>query len=468
MQNRHMDQRVRDLSAPQTWAFPLTGGLIFAAFAVGVTLPSTAHPLTWAGLFSRTGLMLLLSAITAIAGTSLLRRPFGRHFDALRSDLLCCAWGAAIWIPLCLLLQSEHAVWCVLAPIPATVIVVSFSRWQLSPHDVATWEERARRSELFGSVAALQGKLIANAVIVSAVLLEASIAAAASQAYSIAESLVLIATACIVWHTTPEPAFDSHPQHVKAGRRSAGVFACFLLTCLSMTPFLQAGQSTFPLGSMVLAGAKNLAPHAPVKTMAGSVYSGVVLLAPPLPKRKLIEPPPKAMVGGLSTVSKPLIIPFDGSYWFYQQGENAPGKDAPVQRGDPIKNHIRSTNFYPLLMEAHQRLGATVNAACCHALTVTMTNADNRLGVIEVEVVLRDIGTGGTRSHSLGVVPIRSSQAAAMSIYRSPTQETLRFPMHVNKEDRFRFNEITLIFHLSPHRNLANAEVKVKEFTLVP
>ena len=467
-----MDQRGEGLRPWQSWVLPLAGGLVAATIAATLSLPSPAHPLTWTRLVSRSAFLLVLSAGTATAGASLLRRVFDGCFEALRSDLLCCAGGAAIWLPLCLLLQSEHAVWCILAPVPATAIIVAFSRWQLSPrksalvaNDVVAWEQRTRPSELFASVAALRRMPIATTALISAALVEASIGAAAAQAYSFAESLVLIATACIVWHTTPEP--DPRMRHQNAGRRRAGVLVCFLLTCLSMTPFLQAGNSTLPLGSLVLAGARSVAPHPPTKQMAARVYTGVVLLAPPLPKRKLIEPPPKSVLAGMPALREPMIIPFDGSYWFYQQPDSAPGKDAPVQRGDPVKNHIQSTNFYPLRMEAHQRLGTHVGTDCCGAISVSLTNADNRLGLIEVEAVLREITPEGTRTHSLGVRPIRSSEAEKISIYRTPTQETLRFPMRA-AQPNFRFNEITLIFHLSRHRNLANAEVKIKDFTLSP
>jgi hypothetical protein len=468
-----MDQRGQDLRPWQSWVLPLAGGLVAATVAATLTLPSLSHPLTWTRLVSRSALMLVLSASTAAAGASLLRRVFDGCFEALRSDLLACAWGASIWLPLCLLLQSERAVWCILAPIPATAIIVAFSRWQVSPRkagrftdDVASWQQTPP-SELFASVIALRRMPIATTALVSAALVEASIGAAAARAYSFAESLVLIATACIVWHTTPEPEPNTPIRHRNAARRRVGVLACFLLTCLSMTPFLQAGQSSLSLGSMVLAGARSLAPRVPRKMMAAKVYTGVVLLAPPLPKRKLIEPPPKSVLAGTPTLSKPTVIPFDGSYWFFQRPDSAPGKDAPVQRGDPIKNHIQSTNFIPLLMEAHQRLGSRVSAGCCGAISVSLTNGDNRLGVIEVEAVLREITPEGTLSHSLGVLPIQSSKAEKISIYRAPTQETLRFPLRVTQSD-FRFNEITLIFHLGRNRNMANAEVKIKDFTLTP
>jgi hypothetical protein len=356
--------------------------------------------------------MLVVSAATATGGTSVLRRVFDGHFEALRSDLLSCAWGAAIWLPLCLLPQSEHTLWCILAPLPATVIIATFSRLQTPLR--RSLEEAGRSGyesllspQLFATVNTLPKRSIGSVSILCAVLLEATLAAAAAEAYPIAESLLLIATACIVWHTTRESRGNPHFESLKAYRQRAGVLACFLLTCLSMTPFLQAGHSTLPLGSMPLA------PRALTRMPTGQVYTGVVLLAPALPKRTVLEPPSKSMFNGLSTLIKPLVVPFDGSYWFYQQPYTAPGKDAPIQRGDPIKNHIQSTDFHPLLMEAHQRLGMRVSATCCSAVSVSLTNADNRLGVIGVEAVLREITPTGTSSRSLAFcqsVPARSTK----------------------------------------------------------
>jgi hypothetical protein len=164
---------------------------------------------------------------------------------------------------------------------------------------------------------------------------------------------------------------------------------------------------------------------------------------------------------------KERLIPFDGVYWFFARGDERPGADAPVVRGDPTTKSIRSVHRVPLSMEAHQRLGTTLAAGCCGALAVDVRDADNRLGVLSVEVVLRDRSAKGVLSRSLGTVPIRASMVDKISLTREPVDERLRFSMR-GLPAGFRFDEITVILHPAPERSLASARVKVKDFVLQP
>lgn len=139
-----------------------------------------------------------------------------------------------------------------------------------------------------------------------------------------------------------------------------------------------------------------------------------------------------------------------------------------MQRGDPTKANVRSVGMSPLTMEAHQRLGNRINASCCRGIDVNITNADNRLGRIDIEMLLQDIAPrGATVTRSLGAVPIRSSLEQRISIDRAPVNETLHFHIAAN-DSQLRFNNIILRFKLSAHRNLGGAKVRVKDFKLMP
>ena len=52
--------------------------------------------------------------------------------------------------------------------------------------------------------------------------------------------------------------------------------------------------------------------------------------------------------------------------------------------------NVRSTDWLPLMMEAHQLLSSSIDLKCCREIDVSITNADNRPGRIELGVVLTD------------------------------------------------------------------------------
>lgn len=88
--------------------------------------------------------------------------------------------------------------------------------------------------------------------------------------------------------------------------------------------------------------------------------------------------------------SKPVIIPFDGAYWYFKQPDQRPKGDAPTVRDDPLSKNIRPTNMRPLSMEAHQNLNMSIKVDCCRTLRLAIRNADHEPGAIFVEVLLRD------------------------------------------------------------------------------
>lgn len=79
-------------------------------------------------------------------------------------------------------------------------------------------------------------------------------------------------------------------------------------------------------------------------------------------------PPPSFNDTQLSSLrSKPVIIPFDGAYWYFKQPDQRPKDDAPTVRGDPLSKNIRS-NMRPLSMEAHQNLNTSIKVDFCRTL----------------------------------------------------------------------------------------------------
>jgi hypothetical protein len=441
---------------------------------------------------------MLLAAVAAVGMLWAVARTFREQIAKPTSSLIAYAWSAAIWLPLLFVLWSEHAAWVLIAPVPVAAILTHFTRRQnlalsvvddeadFSPslavparqiggtsflrYRSALFATKANegRAALFASAAMPRPLPIGLPAVGLALLLQAACFTFAVDMPALSESFLIVLTAATVWlFTTVPPAVPGQTSPVGTRTRRAAVLPCFLLTCLALTPLLQAGLNAGVFSNAVMAGAMAVAPPQ-IKRSEQHAYAGIILMAPPTPKHKLLTPEPASLTTNGFRPSRPLTIPFDGAYRYFEVYPMPGARGVHMQRGDPTKANVRSVGMSPLTMEAHQRLGNRINASCCRGIDVNITNADNRLGRIDIEMLLQDIAPrGATVTRSLGAVPIRSSLEQRISIDRAPVNETLHFHIAAN-DSQLRFNNIILRFKLSAHRNLGGAKVRVKDFKLMP
>jgi hypothetical protein len=253
-----------------------------------------------------------------------------------------------------------------------------------------------------------------------------------------------------------------------ARRRSVaiGSFDVLLLTSIALIPFLRSVILMGGLGGLlphVAATAHLPAMKGVIEKPAASDYSGIILFVPTKPKEKLVPPPLTQHTALLGAHAKPMVIPFDGAYWYFKWPDLRPKRDARVVKGDPIKANVHSTDFRILAMEAHQMLGSPIRMDCCSTMKVSIRNGDNRVGAINVELVLKDKG----KPQSLGTEVLRSSVAAQIALDRAPVDETLSFPVPASMKGK-KFDEIAVVIKAARERSRAGAKLAVQEFTLVP
>lgn len=165
--------------------------------------------------------------------------------------------------------------------------------------------------------------------------------------------------------------------------------------------------------------------------------------------------------------AKPLVIPFDGSYWYYQAPQHGPGLHPHLVHGDPVKASIFSTNWVPLAMQAHQTLAQPVDLRSCGALRVTLRNGDNRRGRIDLGVLLTDSTLPGKPSMDLGTQPIVSTEDEHFSLKVNPVSDELSFTMP-QRRTISKFDEITVLFYPNSERVTLGARVGIRQFELVP
>jgi hypothetical protein len=199
----------------------------------------------------------------------------------------------------------------------------------------------------------------------------------------------------------------------------------------------------------------------------GSDYSGVILTLPAKPHHPIEQPTSSDQTNFSTALAKPVIIPFDGAYWYFKRPDTRPKADARIQQGDPIKANVRSTDYRELKMEAHQTLPVPISGDCCHAMRIDLLNGDYRPGVIRIELLLRDTSGKSGSSILLGSIPIPSSQLQHIPLNRPPVPESLRFQMPATAHGR-RFDEITVVIKPTFSRARAGSKIAIQSFALIP
>lgn len=203
------------------------------------------------------------------------------------------------------------------------------------------------------------------------------------------------------------------------------------------------------------------------KTGADTSYTSVILWPKPPRVVRVASLPPVAQSSTVVRPSRPLVIPFNGVYWYLRLPAKAPGRNAHIAHGSPTKIEIHSADWHPLIMEAHQHLAASIDATCCRDLELSILNADNGPGEIRIAVVLIDSSSQHVESEDLGTQPVRSSMPPEFSLSRPPAQEVLEYPMPTGSEMR-QFNEIEVIFLPSRERSLGGVQIAIQSFRLLP
>jgi hypothetical protein len=202
---------------------------------------------------------------------------------------------------------------------------------------------------------------------------------------------------------------------------------------------------------------------------AGSGISGYesIILWPVPAKKEFLPPLPTRTSAQSVQAEKPLAIPFNGPYWFFQPPNRKPGSRAHLAHGDPVDMDIRANNFLPLIMEAHQTLGTAVRAARCREILVTVENRDNRPGTVALGMLLTDSVSRGEPELYLGQQPVVSSEPGHPSRESSPTIEVLGFPIPTRAKIR-KFDAITVILIPGPERAELGAKVAIRKFEFLP
>jgi hypothetical protein len=270
---------------------------------------------------------------------------------------------------------------------------------------------------------------------------------------------------------------------VVSNNGQAGIAAAaFVMTVIALLPFLRVGQKTFGIKGPKSV-AKNVA-DAPRDQTASDGYSGIILLPLTEAQKKIIAPVKRDLVPHFGVkISEPMEIPFDGQYWYFKAPEKQPRPTAKVVRGSSTKAQVRSTDRYPLLMEAHQKLDQSIDLGCCNSMDLVVENGDKLEGAISLELWVKkrldakaaakqrvNVVALEQAPHYLGTVVIPTSEmpiAARPNVSGKMVEEKLSFPIPAAMDGTM-FDEITVVVRPAPERAKAGAQIAIKKFVLEP
>jgi hypothetical protein len=452
----------------ETWLLVITG-LCSATFMANLICTSpqphaTSPSIYWIIIFLKSGIFLALTAAAGAAGIFapwfFLKTKPSFAFDSLAKKV-GLGWA---FLPCITLLYRRHSPWMFLV-LAITTIAIAFNIRRLVPAAAAPLPSNVPPWHT-GVLPSLQGlpgpDSRPSRSFFLALCLQGALVSAIAEYLFPAAILLSIFMFLLVWRWS---AFDSTATKTFANKRSSTLLytLAFCLTILMLIPPVSRAGGAFAAGR-----APRTPPtfaHGPSAT-SDNDYIGIVLWPPPV-KKQVLPPIPRPSSFATGGAAKPLVIPFDGQYWYFKAPYVRPGPHAHVARGKPTDVTVRSSDLAPLLMEAHQVLDKSIDLACCREIEIAITNADIRPGRISLGLILTDSTSPDKPSRNLGSRPIASSEPANIPLNREPIKEVLRFPIP-RSSTTHRFNEITIVYIPTPERARGGAKVSIQSLTLTP
>jgi hypothetical protein len=457
-----MFDRSQQISSPLV--LPMLGSIFTTSIIASILiLPPSRPTLSLQQLLLRTAFDLTIAVCIHVATVWCIWRLIREYVEPSVGTLTVHIWAVVVWTPLITTLTAERSLWisCIV-PWAFANAITFLNLWSTLPQDEEPVAPIGRVLLQPLSTPPLWRALLPYCITV--VTVQAGLAALVTGHPWSATALI---SAGVMLFLVRHPFVQGMAKsRCKFSRFSLlQTAAVFFLISTALTPYLQRAYGMRSLASFLAVRAPVVRPA--TKSVMGSHYSGVILTLPAKPHPRIQPPAASDERSFSSALSKPVIIPFDGVYWYFKQPDTRPAADARIQRGDPIKANVRSTDYRELAMEAHQSLLNPISGDCCRAMRIDLLNGDDRPGPIRIELLLRDTSAKSGSTLLLGSIAIPSSQLEHIALNRPPVPESLRFQMPAKAHGR-RFDEITVVIKPSSERALAGSKIAILNFVLVP
>jgi hypothetical protein len=454
-------------SSGGAWVPIVAGAVVVALICVFFPVPriGSLAPLGW--LVISAGLVLVAIAFGLVA--AVMTRLLVSGGSALPGSVRRATWLAAIWAPAWIFALHTPSVVTVVAGCILMAVVSLYVR-RFVP--AAAEEGDAGGSGLLAYPFAFDSKALTWVLLPSlllAVLLEATGVLTIWKGYGWASLLAGVSIAVLVWRVGSRTvAMTERRAGTSDSRAGAALLAAFCFTLIVLLPYLRS-----------LPGFAGVAPMSndkgggerPRDSLAGNDgYTGIILLSPNEEHKKIVAPVRKDVPVYSGRIMQPIEIPFDGAYWYFKAPDRRPRPSARVVHGSSMKARISSTDRYPLLMEAHQKLDEPIDLGCCSGIEIVLLNADKREGAIALELWVRSVGSPELAGHYLGTEILASSTKPVpltSDTVEGPVEERLEFLVSSAMEG-IRFDEIKVVVRSAPARARVGAQIGIRKFVLEP
>ncbi len=435
------------------------------------------HPLSPTAAFSKAAAYVSMAVLSGAAINRLLWFPPRMAPSVSLSQFTIASATGWIWIPSVVLLSRQRSIAAVLLAALAAVTMASGlhkimpAGTKVRPHSLlpGQWKERDLFAEYLNTAPReIHGFLIA-------VCLYGALFAWRGKLFLPSACLIALCAFMLSWRFTGDDnnASGNQEDRSRAGLRLLRAASTAILVTMGL---LLLGLPHGAFSGSIGAYARNRTPSEkrvprqhkgtanPASGLSG--YERIILWPLPENKKIVVPPPSRVLHAGFNT-NKPMTIRFDGAYWYFQPRANGVGTRAHVARGSPLTVNVRSNNHIPLIMEAHQSLGAAIPLTCCREMQVTIENSDNAPGMIALGVLLTDSTSLGKPTSYLGQQTIVSTEPDRFAVKSSPIPEVLHFPIPGHTRIG-QFDEITIVFFPDAERPYTGAKIAIKQFDLVP
>jgi hypothetical protein len=458
-----MFARFQPISSPLV--LPMLGTILTTSVIASIfLLPPSRATLSLQQLLLRAAFDLIMAACIHVVTVWSIWRLIREYVEPSVGTLAVHIWAVVVWLPLIIILSAERSLWisCIV-PWAFANAITFLNLWSRLPKKDGPIAPMARVLFQLPSTPPLWRTLLPHCITI--VVVQAGLLSLASgHPWSAAALLSAGVLLFLVRYPFVRGSAKSRRRFSRSSLLQTAVV--FFLISTALTPFLQKAYGLRFLASLLITTPAPLARSTPTLAL-GSDYSGVILTLPTKPHSRIQPPTPSNQTNFSTALPKPVIIPFDGAYWYFKHPETRPKANARIQHGDPIKANVRSTDHRELAMEAHQTLPNSISGDCCHAIRIELLNGDDRPGLIRIELLLRDTSGKPGTSVLLGSVPIPSSQLQHIPLNRPPVPESLRFQIPAVARGK-RFDEITVIIKPSSDRALAGSKIAIQNFVLIP
>ncbi|HEV2399058.1 MAG TPA: hypothetical protein VGS27_19085 [Candidatus Sulfotelmatobacter sp.] len=451
----------------------LLAGMLVAAIVAAISfgLPF-GHSLSWSQLL---GIMLeqVFTVSVVCAATVSVLSPAILHKN--KSEFLALvrlASVTALWIAPLTLFMRENSFWSVPIAAPlAIAIAVSFD----SAQDIFEIAPNSLLITLHADAAPLKRRFGLQKSILAALAIQIGVLLALGG--HIATGTFLAACSFTIWATAYSKAGG-----LRSPRKSSPLLTMLVVAALMIAGLLHYLQHSY--GSHVVTAHRGLFPHPSSgkheKTRArfdtsqvGTPQSGspgdqgIILWGEKRNLMKLIAPSPILPDALANGNSNPLIIPFNGVYWFFKSPDEQPPAGSRQAHASPDAVEIRSTDHRPLSIEAHDHLANLINLDCCNRIQIAIRNADRYPDTVSLELVLANTSRPHSPWLSLGRTMVNSTREWKIYEKAAPVSETLTFAIPSHRSLRS-FDEVTVVFFLDRARADAAARIAIDHFVLIP